>query len=161
MQILDLQSRFPELTVHWHNEPINSYGLIEESDFVFVGRSTLGHEASLMGKCVWVTAAARYDKIADVRQLHDPSQVTSENIQLWATNPEGARRFAAYWTVQDHPFTWNEDSWSTWDSFRPPPKLRLGQLLIKNPVAHKMHMIRLEIGRSMNKRFRPPNGQGY
>lgn len=154
-EIHRLARQHPDLRVLWHNEPVNSYCLVAESEFIFVGRSTLGLESSLMGKCVWTTTAARYDTVADIRQVMSPHDVTEENLSLWSVDPSGAQRFVAYWAVQDHPFRWGEDSWSTWDSFRTPPGLRWGQLLIRNPLAHKMHVIRLELAKRRNERFHP------
>jgi len=148
-----LAKRHPALRVLWHNDPVNSYQLVRESDYVIVGRSTLGLESSLMGKCVWVTTATRYDAIADIRHALSKDEVTMENLSLWEVDPFGAQRFTAYWAIQDHPLCWGEDSWSTWDSFRAPPSLRVGQLLIRNPLRHKVHMIGIELARRSNERF--------
>ena len=154
-RINELSGAHPGLSVVWHNEPVNSYGLVAESDYVIVGRSTLGLEASLMEKCVWITTAARYDMVADVRKALCPSDVTEKNFSLWKANPYGAERFVAYWTTLDHKFTYGEKNWSTWDSFRAPQKLRWGQLLVKNRLVHIMLMVRMEITRLRNQRFRP------
>lgn len=154
-RIKEVRARHPHLRVIWHNEPVNSYDLVRESDYIVVGRSTLGHEASLMGKCVWVTTAARYDLIADVRRAWGPEDVTPGNFELWKPDPTGAQRFAAYWAIQDHEFSWGESHWSTWDSFRAPQLLRLGQLFVKNTLGHKLRLIGQELTKIQNKRFSP------
>lgn len=152
-EIQALTKKHPALKVFWHNEPVNSYELVGNADYVIVGRSTLGLEASLMGKCVWTTTAARYDLVADVRQALSADAVTKENFALWKVDPHGAQRFVAYWALQDHEFSFGERSWSTWDSFRPPAILRPGQLFVKNPIRHKIHMLTNEITRRRNTRF--------
>jgi hypothetical protein len=152
-EIQALTRKHPALKVFWHNEPINSYELVRNADYVVVGRSTLGLEASLMGKCVWTTTAARYDLVADVRPALSAQAVTKKNFALWKVDPYGAQRFVAYWALQDHEFSFGERSWSTWDSFRPPAILRPGQLLVQNPVRHKIHMLATEITRWRNSRF--------
>ena len=154
-RVAALQRRHPSVEVLWHNEPVNSYDLVARSDYVVVGRSTLGLEASLMNTSVWMTTAGRYDLVADVRSALSAEDVTPENLTPWVVDPRGAQRFVAYWAAQDHPFSWAENSWSTWDSFRPPQKMRWGQLLVKNPFAHKKHLIRLELTRRRNARYHP------
>lgn len=149
-----LMEHHPTLTVFWHNEPVNSYDLVAGADYVVVGRSTLGLEASLMGKCVWTTTAARYDTVADVRTAFTPESVTPQNFTLWDVDTFGAQKFVAYWALQDHEFTFGERSWSTWDSFRPPAVLRPGQLMVKNPLRHKVHLVIGEVTKWRNSRFR-------
>jgi len=154
-RIADVQAAHPKLQVIWHNEPVNSYGLVAESDYVVVGRSTLGLEASLMGKCVWTTTAARYDQVADIRTALSEQDVTRSNFTLWKVDPHGAQRFVAYWAVQDHDFSYGEQNWSTWDSFRAPGLLRAGQLLVSNPLSHKFHLVQMQLTRVRNLWFRP------
>ena len=153
--ITDLQAKHPNLHVYWHNHPVNSYDLVAQSDYVIVGRSTLGLEASLMGKCVWATTAARYDRIADVKTAWSPKDINVDNFALWNVDETGAQRFVAYWSLQDHPFTFGEDQWCTWDSFRTEGLLRMGQLLINNPLPHKIHLVGLELTKIRNTRFQP------
>lgn len=153
-EIESLQTQHPNLRVFWHNDPVNSYDLVRQSDYVVVGRSTLGLEANLMGKCVWHTTAARHDQIADVRRVLRAEDATEKNLSLWQVDPHGGERFVAYWTHQDHELTFGERSWCTWDSFRPPGFLRPGQLFIRNPLRHKIHLIHMEVVRFLNNRFR-------
>lgn len=154
-EIESLQRAHPKLKVFWHNDPVNSYELVRHSDYVVVGRSTLGLEANLMGKCVWVTTASRYDRIADVKKAWSTDDINDGNFSLWTVDPTGAQKFVAYWALQDHEFTFGERSWCTWDSFRAPPMLRLGQLFLKNPWRHKLHLMQLELTRRKNLRFQP------
>ena len=91
--------------------------------------------------------------VADVRTALSPGDVTEKNFLLWKANLYGAERFVAYWTKLDHEFTYGEENWSTWDSFRAPQKLRWGQLLVKNRLVHIMLMVGMEITRLRNQRF--------
>lgn len=141
----ELQIAFPSLRVIGHRDPVSSYDLVRESDYVFVGRSTLGLEASLLGKSVWTTTPARYDEIADVRRLHDPSDVTDEYLRPWSVDPSGAQAFVAYWVSQDVPFVAGDSEWCDWNLSRPPIGIRVGTLLIRNSIAHKLHLIKLEV----------------
>ncbi len=154
-RITEIHAAHPDLRVIWHNEPVNSYDLVRESDYVVVGRSTLGLEASLMGKCVWTTTAARYDQVADIRTALASEEVTPSRFTLWRVDPHGAERFVAYWSVQDHEFSYGEDTWATWDSFLAPMFVRIGQLFVSNPLSHKIHLLRMELTRQRNLRFTP------
>jgi hypothetical protein len=108
-----------------------------------------------MGKCVWTTTAARYDQVADIRTALSERDVTRSNFTLWKVDPHGAERFVAYWAVQDHEFSYGERNWATWDSFKAPGLLRVGQLLVSNPLSHKVHLVRMELTRLRNLRFKP------
>lgn len=144
--------QFPALTVLGHMDRTNSYELLERADMIFVGRSTLGLEASALGKCVWMTTAARYDDIADVRSLLDPADVTPQALTPWVVNPSGAHRFVAYWVTQDNSFSFGESQWCSWDSLQTPTRLRLGNLLVKNSLPHKLHLLRLELTKWRNRK---------
>lgn len=154
-RIRQVQALHPNLLVVWHNDPLNSYKLVAESDYVVVGRSTLGLEASLMGKCVWTTTAARYDQVADIRKVFSAEDLTRSNLTLWKVDPHGAARFVAYWSVQDHEFAFGEDTWATWDSLNAPPIMKAGQLLVSNPLSHKVHLLCMQFTRLRNLRFKP------
>ncbi len=141
----ELQARHPRLRILPHIEPVNSYSLVEESDFIFVGRSTLGLEASLLSKCVWTTTPARYDEIADVRKLHSIEDVTDRNLCLWTADPSGAEAFVSYWASQDHLFAEEFGQWATWNTSHPPISLRIGQIFVANPLLHKLQLIASEV----------------
>ena len=68
-QALVLKAAHPSLRIYWHNDAANSYDLVAKASYVIVERSTIGLEASLMGKPVWVTHATQWDQIADIRQV--------------------------------------------------------------------------------------------
>jgi hypothetical protein len=152
-RIKELQARFPGTVVLSHTDATSSYDLVKSADYIFVGRSTLGLEASCLGKCVWTTTAARYDTIADVRQLLHPESITEDVLTPWAVDTAGAERFVAYWVTQDHTFRYGEHNWSTWDTLRSPLSMKIGNLFIKNSLPHKVHLIRLEINRWLNRRL--------
>ena len=144
-KIRELQIGFPFLRVIGHRDPVNSYDLVKESDYIFVGRSTLGLEASLLEKSVWTTTPARYDEIADVRRLHDPSAVTDKYLRRWKVDPSGAQAFVAYWVSQDIPFVAGDSEWCDWNLSRPSPPLRLANLFVRNPLSHRLFLLILAL----------------
>lgn len=150
-KVRQLQSAFPSLKIIGHRDPVNSYELVRESDYVFVGRSTLGLEASLLGKAVWTTTPARYDEIADVRHLHHPSDVTDQYLSPWPVDPSGAQAFVAYWVGQDFPFVAGDSEWCDWNASRPPIEIRIGNLFVPNAMAHKLYLLKLEINRRLQR----------
>lgn len=154
--VLTLKSRHPELTIHWHNSVVNSYDLVTEADIVVVERSTIGLEASLMGKPVWTTQASQWDLVADVRQILNPSDVTAESMAPWRASPMGAQRFVAYWMIQEHPLHFDWSSWSSWNPDKPPLRMKLAQLAVKNPWSHRLRLITLELAKWQNRNFKPP-----
>ena len=151
-QIKALKNKHRELEVLWHTDPTNSYSLMHQADYIVVGRSTLGLEASCLGKSVWTTTASRYDAVADVKSILRPEDVSEKSLQPWPVNPEGAQRFVAYWVVQDHPLRFGEENWCTWDSLRAPLSMRIGNLLVSNSLLHKFHLVRLELTKALNRR---------
>jgi len=153
---LDLQSRHPTLVLHWHNSSVNSYDLVRQADFVIVERSTIGLEAILMGKPVWVTQASQWDQVADVRQVLSPADITGEVMQPWNVSRVGAQNFAAYWMVQEHPLRWGWSTWSTWDPGKAPLRMKIALLAAKNPWSHKVRLVRIVWTAWRNSKFRPP-----
>jgi len=149
--IRNLAANHPLAKIYSHTDSINSYQLVDAANYVIVGRSTLGLEASCMGKCVWTTTAARYDAIADVRPILTPEDATAEAFALWKVNPLGAQSFVAYWVLQDHLFRFGENLWATWDSLRPPLLMRIGNLFVRNSWAHRFHLVRLEWVKMRNR----------
>ena len=135
---------------------MNSYDLVTEADIVVVERSTIGLEASLMGKPVWTTQASQWDLVADVRQILNPSDVTAESMAPWRASPMGAQRFVAYWMIQEHPLHFDWSSWSSWNPDKPPLRMKLAQLAVKNPWSHRLRLITLELAKWQNRNFKPP-----
>ncbi len=155
-EILELQRKHPSLKIHWHNSSVNSYQLVSEADYVIVERSTIGLEASLMGKPVWATQATQWDQVADIRQLLTPSDVNEEVLEPWASSTEGAQRFVAYWMVQEHPLRYQASDWATWDPENSPVTLKALQLTLSNSWRHKARLLSLEWSKWRNSRFRAP-----
>lgn len=154
--IRELMARHPGLTVHWHNADVNSYDLVKSADYVIVERSTIGLEASMLGKPVWVTQASQWDKTADIRQVLGPDQISSSTMDMWTADPYPAQRFAAYWMVQEHPLRYAWNSWSSWNPDKPPLRMRAALLAVKNPWNHKLQLVRLEWAKWRNSGFRAP-----
>ena len=84
------------MQVVWPEDSVNSYELAEKSERIVVFGSTIGLEASCMGKSVWCTGNSIYDRICDVRiyepgvgynkTFYDPWQVDSEkNLTMRAS----------------------------------------------------------------------------
>ena len=160
-EILELQRKHPSLTVHWHNSPVNSYQLVSDANYVIVERSTIGLEASLMGKPVWATQATQWDQVADVRQLLKPSDVSEESLEPWKSSPEGAKRFVAYWMIQEHPLRYRASDWASWDPDNAPAAMKALQLALPNSWRHKARLISLEWSKLRNSRFRAPVSRAH
>lgn len=152
-QIRALQRKHPALHVIWHNSTVNSYDLARSADCVFAERSTIGLEANLMGKPVWITQASQWDSIADVKQLLEPEQVTSDVLKPWRVDPAGGERFVAYWMIQERPLSFSWHDWSSWSPENPPFLLKVALLFSKNPWFHRFHLVKLEFTRIANERF--------
>lgn len=150
-----LMAKYPRLKIHWHNEPTNSYDLVRSADLVIVERSTIGLEASLMGKPVIACQATQWDQSVDVRQVLRRSDVTREVLIPWRPSARGAQQFVAYWLAQEHPLRFAYRHWSTWDPEKPPLAMKLAQLALQNSFAHKFRLLAQEITKWQNNRFRP------
>ena len=151
--IKELQGRHPSLVVHWHNSPLNSYDLVAHADYVIVERSTIGLEANLMGKPVWLNQAAQWDLVADVRQALRPSQITEEFLTPWDVDVSGAQRFVAYWMLQEHPLHYSWKDWATWNPDSAPWIFRLATLFTDNPWSHRVQLVRTVLTAWRNNRF--------
>lgn len=155
-QALVLKAAHPSLRIYWHNDAANSYDLVAKASYVIVERSTIGLEASLMGKPVWVTHATQWDQIADIRQVLRPSDLTDQVMNLWSPKPAGARQFVSYWINQEHPLRYDGGKWASWDLEKAPAVMKLAQLALPNSLRHKIHLLSLELARLANARFVPP-----
>jgi hypothetical protein len=151
-----LAALHPALKVYWHNDSVNSYDLVKSADYVIVERSTIGLEASMLGKPVWVTQASQWDLIADIRQVLKPDEITDELMTLWSPDPYPAQRFAAYWMIQERPLRYSWDSWSSWDPDRPPLRMKAAVLAVRNPWRHKLQLLALEWAKRRNSTFTTP-----
>jgi hypothetical protein len=151
-----LMAKHPTLKVHWHNSSVNSYDLVRGADYVIVERSTIGLEASMMGKPVWVTQASQWDLTADIRQMLHPRDITDAALTPWSVNPGQALKFAAYWMLQERPLRYSWDSWSTWNPDAAPLIMKAAVLAGSNSWRHKRHLLALEWARWLNGTFRSP-----
>ena len=151
--IKGLEGRHPSLVVHWHNSTVNSYDLVSSADYVIVERSTIGLEANLMGKPVWLNQAAQWDLVADVRQALSPSQITEEFLSPWDVDVSGAQKFVAYWMLQEHPLRYSWKDWATWNPDSAPWILRLATLFTDNPWSHRVQLVRTVLITWRNNRF--------
>ena len=155
-EILTLQTKHNSLTIHWHNSPVNSYDLVGQADLVIVERSTIGLEASLMGKPVWATQASQWDQIADIRQVLSPEDITDEVMVPWKTSPLGAEKFVSYWVIQEHALRYDWSSWSSWNPEKAPLKMKIALLAVKNSWGHRRRLMAIEWAKWRNRRFMPP-----
>ena len=151
--IRTLQAQHPTLTVHWHNSPVNSYGLVKSADYVIVEHSTIGLEANLMGKPVWINQAAQWDLVADVRQVLTPEDISEDLFELWSPNVSQAERFVAYWMMQEHPLRYSWSEWASYDPDSPPLLMKFATLLSPNPWSHRLQLVRIALTTALNNRF--------
>ena len=102
-------------------EPFSSYELIERSKFVMVYNSTIGLEASIMGKPVLCGGKARFTQIPTVFfpqsiaefKANAAEMLTAETIEMPAEFQQNARTFLYYQLFKTSlPF----DRWLTQDS---------------------------------------------
>jgi hypothetical protein len=128
---------------------------VRNADYVIVERSTIGLEASLMGKPVWVTQAAQWDMVADVRQVLRPTDISEEILELWDASPLGAQKFVAYWMAQEKPLHYNWQTWASWDPEKAPLRMKVTQLAVDNSWRHKKRLLSLEWAKWRNSRFTP------
>lgn len=152
--VRSLKKNHPGLTVHWHNSPVNSYDLIQQADYVVAERSTIALEANLLGTPVWINQAAQWDLIADVRQVLSPSDITPEVMSPWVVDSMPAKRFVAYWMMQEKPLKYTAANWATWNPDTAHFVLKLALLWVTNPWRHKVHLVALEWARLRNSLFR-------
>ena len=158
-EVRELQHKHPSLRVIWHNSPVNSYELVKASDMVIVERSTIGLEAALLGKPVWATQASQWDQVADIRQILSPGELSASVMTPWVPDPAGAQRFVAYWMIQERPLRFDWSLFASWNPDRPPLSLRVAHLAVKNPLFHKLHMLKLTWSQWRNNQFRAPGSE--
>ena len=154
----ELNRRHPSLQIDWPNSSVNSYELTAAADYVVAERSTIGLEANLMGKPVWINQASQWDLTADVRQLLKPADVSRPGLTAWKVDSSGGEKFVAYWMLQEKPLRFSWQDWSTWSPEAAPARMKLALLGVKNPWSHRLHLLRLEWDRVRNARFMKPKG---
>lgn len=153
-ELQSLQIRHPSLKIIWHTSRTNSYDLVRSATYVIAERSTIGLEANLMGKPVWINQASQWDLVADVRQVLEPSHITDEVFRVWEVDTRGAQDFVAYWMLQESPLRYSWDEFTTWNPESPPLRLRAAKLLAKNPLRHRLQLLLVEASQWANGRAR-------
>lgn len=81
LQIIKLSIYTRELKIVWPNDSYNTYTLIQEAKRVVVSNSTVGLEASCVGKPVWICHQTAYDLISDVR-TYKPQKIYGDSYFL-------------------------------------------------------------------------------
>ncbi|MCU1411440.1 MAG: hypothetical protein JWR04_2147 [Rhodoglobus sp.] len=125
-----LAERHPDLVVIWHDDPANTYSLLEASEAVVVWYSTVGLEASALGLPVWTTAASRYGLVADVREVLSESDLDELVTGPWTVDTTGAKRFIAYLLQRDEHLMSSVRTWLPWDPAHPPLGARIASTLV-------------------------------
>lgn len=124
----ELQKRHPNTRIYWHDDPTNSYSLIEQSEGIVVWDSTIGLEASAKGIPVWNCAASYYGLIADKRDIFGPADIDESLLTPWQVDKWGAWKFIAYFTNRDIELKTKAQTWATWDLENPPLWVKLAAL---------------------------------
>lgn len=127
LELEKLQSitrEFPEVFVIGPKDPVNSYDLVKLANRVFVSNSTIGLEASALGKPVFCSRATRYDIAADVKRIHSQRDLTEENLRPWAVDTSGAQGLLAYWHLRGYPLLTPYSAWEDVDPIVAPLRTR-------------------------------------
>jgi hypothetical protein len=67
-------------------DQVNSYDLLESASIVVVWRSTIGLEASALGKPTYCLNPTRYDLTADVKTIHNAENLKEEVFPIYAVD---------------------------------------------------------------------------
>jgi hypothetical protein len=97
----ELKRKHPSLRIIWHDEQVNSYSLVNDTDVIVVWDSTIGLEASGRGKPVWELAASYYDLYADVHQWFGPADAPPVHSLEYPVDVARAERFMAYLDIRE------------------------------------------------------------
>jgi len=139
--------RYPNVVFVDSLEFISSYDLIQRSHFVMVYNSTIGLEATLLGKAVLVAGKARYTQLATVflpKSAEEYQQklselISSETIKIPQEFVSNARKFLYYQLyLSSLPFndTLQEDG--VWPGYVKLREFELQALLPQNSVTAKV-----------------------
>jgi len=129
-----LAERHPALTVIWHDDPTNTYSLLEVSDAIVVWDSTVGLEASAHGIAVWTAATSRYGLTADVRELLSEGALDSTSLIPWVVDPLAAKRFIAYLVLRDQDVETSGGPWTAWAADHPPLAAKLAGAAVSGGI---------------------------
>lgn len=125
-----LARRHPNLVLIWHDDPANTYALLESTDAVVVWDSTVGLEASARGIPVWTCATSRYGLVADVKEILGPEHLTKDSLRPWQVSVTGAKRFIAYLVLRDDQMEPLTTPWLSWNPQNPPLQVKIAALLV-------------------------------
>ena len=128
-QLRALAAKHPTLRVIWHDDPVNSYALLEASDGVVVWTSTIGLEASARGLPVWALANSRYGMTADITEVFSAAALARAPLEPRVINTDGAHDFIAYLVLRDEQLTREYRSWLPWDEAKPPLPAKIAAVL--------------------------------
>lgn len=92
-EIKAFKSKHPEFVIIWPKSKVSSYELLERSSVVIVYNSTLGLEATLMGKRVLCASSTAYGDIAEVTNVFDNAALFRVTLDSGPTNAKGAQKF--------------------------------------------------------------------
>lgn len=150
-----LQKRHPNLYVIWHDQPVNTYLLLDKSERVFVWDSTVGLEANVRGIPVWTAATARYGLVTDTREFLSPADVSIEKLKPWKVDPTGARKFIATLMLRDQQIPESFEKWETWDTSNPPFLVKIAALLRSggNPTTRDALQASIDVYLHRNAKF--------
>lgn len=104
-QIRRLKLAYPDLIVVGPRSSLDSYFLVAQAKRVIVSMSTIGLEASLLGKPVWCTANNAYDRLADVRPIFNNQILSEAQLSPFNVDPANAARFFLQFRLLTEPMT--------------------------------------------------------
>ncbi len=78
-------------------DQVNSYDLLESASIVVVWRSTIGLEASALGKPTYCLNPTRYDLTADVKTIHNAENLKKEVFRTYSVDAKKAMP-AIFWS---------------------------------------------------------------
>lgn len=153
--IIELQKRNPELIILWHDNPINTYELLTQTDVVVVWNSTVGIEASARGIPVYTCAAASYDLTADVRTAYGSKSLNTYNEVEWEVDKNAAYRYIAYTIFRDEVIRISRQKWVRWDASNPPIAAKLSALFVSggNATIRESIQFNLDVWRHRSFKF--------
>ena len=128
--VLKLIEAHPKLRVIWHDEPANSYQLLNHTDQVVVWDSTIGLEASALDIPVIACATTRYGLIADIQEVLGKETLGNGFVLKQDVDSHKSKRFIAYLNKRDIEIEVPFDSWIPWDINNPSLLIKISALTV-------------------------------
>jgi hypothetical protein len=97
-------------------DDISSYDLLDHFSYFITWKSTIGLEASALGKYVYIISENDYDEIADVKRLN-PRNLLSTSLNPWSVDPMGAMLAACCKNYRGYPVLSEKKSVALWSKF--------------------------------------------